>query len=396
MGACKSRQQKPNYAINQKLTAKQETAPVFRAPPGLENPRARSQGNLRADAQPFIPKTYETVATTEEDEGFGGDKEAWELFLDKKKTEVGSNKNAPIRADVDGYFTSKYRTLLSDSKYGGNQKRPPWKKDEARERDFDILVSWRNAAPRVKPAYLTEPQIKKRKATPLKKQILAQREEAPPHPLWTKFAEHLQRFKEDQNAPKVEKRMTKDDLSGEDHGVPFGLADRCYMSDTEDSGKAHRHVETSHCAVREYVDMCLTPELESAVTACLYRLRQLKMQDIGIGQKTRRYAVGFREVARLLQHKSVSALIIAPDVEKTSAGALEDKVMGLKNQCDHDGVPVIFALSRRQLGAAIQKNVTISVLAIQEIRGAEELFQQMIMETNLARELNSMEEAENQ
>jgi ribosomal protein L7Ae-like RNA K-turn-binding protein len=138
--------------------------------------------------------------------------------------------------------------------------------------------------------------------------------------------------------------------------------------------------------------MSLTPELEGAVTACLFRLRQLKMQDIGIDKKTRRYAVGFREVARLLAHKQVSALIVAPDVEKTSAGALEDKVMGLKNQCDHDGVPVIFALSRRQLGAAIQKNVTISVLAIQETRGAEDMFQQMLMEANVAREINDMEE----
>jgi len=386
MGAvgCKSRQQKPNYAIDQKLQAKQDTGVVFRAPPGLDKPRA---GNLRADAQPFIPTRYDAVPTETADDGDGMQKEAWELFLDQKKTEV--HKAAPIRQGVDGYFTSKYRTLLSDSKQ--NQKRPPWKRDDARERDFDILVSWRNAAPRVKPAYMTETQIKKRKATPLKKQILAQREEAPPNPLWTKFAEHLQRFKEDQNVPKVEMRVTKDDLAGAEQIVPFGLADRCYMSDTEDSGKANRHIETSHCPIREYVDMCLTPELESAVTACLFRLRQLKMQDIGIGQKTRRYAVGFREVARLLQHKSVSALIIAPDVEKTSAGALEDKVMGLKNQCDHDGVPVIFALSRRQLGAAIQKNVTISVLAIQEIRGAEDLFQQMLMETNIAREMNELD-----
>jgi ribosomal protein L7Ae-like RNA K-turn-binding protein len=389
MGACKSRQQKPSYAINQKLQAKQDSGPVFRAPPGLEKPRA---AGLRADAEPFIPNRYEPVAPSED--GDGPAKEAWELFLDQKKTEVSTHKAAPIRQGGDGYFTSKYRTLLSDSKQ--NAKRPPWKRDEARERDFDILVSWRNAAPRVKPSYFAEPQLlKKRKATPLKKQILAQREDSPPNPLWTKFADHLQRFKEDQSMPKVEKRVTKDDLNSDEQIVPFGLADRCYLSDTEDCSKAHRHIETSHCPIREYVDMCLTPELESAVTACLFRLRQLKMQDIGIGQKTRLYAVGFREVARLLQHKSVSALIIAPDVEKTSAGALEDKVMGLKNQCDHDAVPVIFALSRRQLGAAIQKNVTISVLAIQETRGAEDAFQQMLMEANIAREINAMDEDEN-
>ena len=203
-----------------------------------------------------------------------------------------------------------------------------------------------------------------------------------------RFAEHLQKYKEEQGEKKMEKRVTKDDLKADEQLVPFGLADRCYSSDTEDCSKAQRHIETSHCAIREYVDMSLTPELEGAVTACLFRLRQLKMQEIGIDKKTRRYAVGFREVARLIAHKSVTALIIAPDVERTSAGALEDKVLGMKNQCDHDGVPVIFALSRRQLGAAIQKNVTISVLAIQEIRGAEELFQQMITEANVAREMN--------
>ena len=111
-----------------------------------------------------------------------------------------------------------------------------------------------------------------------------------------RFAEHLQKYKEEQGEKKMEKRVTKDDLKADEQLVPFGLADRCYSSDTEDCSKAQRHIETSHCAIREYVDMSLTPELEGAVTACLFRLRQLKMQDIGIGHKTRRYAVGFREV----------------------------------------------------------------------------------------------------
>ena len=113
------------------MQAKQETEAPFRAPPGLE----KRQGNLRPDAQPFIPQKYEPEPSEI------GEKEAWELFLDKKKTEVSMYKAAPIRQGVDGYFTSKYRTLLSDSKQ--NTKRPPWKRDE-RERDFDILVSWRN------------------------------------------------------------------------------------------------------------------------------------------------------------------------------------------------------------------------------------------------------------
>jgi ribosomal protein L7Ae-like RNA K-turn-binding protein len=85
----------------------------------------------------------------------------------------------------------------------------------------------------------------------------------------------------------------------------------------------------------------------------------------------------------------ISALIIAPDVEKTSEGALENKIVGMKNMCEHANVPVIFALSRRQLGAAIRKNVTISVLAIQDTRGAENVFKTMLTEADQARELGA-------
>ena len=44
--------------------------------------------------------------------------------------------------------------------------------------------------------------------------------------------------------------------------------------------------------------MELTPELEEAVTETLFTLRNLRMQELGLGQKSRRYAVGFREVRR--------------------------------------------------------------------------------------------------
>ena len=54
----------------------------------------------------------------------------------------------------------------------------------------------------------------------------------------------------------------------------------------------------SHAPVREYVNMELTPELEEAVTETLFTLRNLRMQELGLGQKSRRYAVGFREVRR--------------------------------------------------------------------------------------------------
>jgi ribosomal protein L7Ae-like RNA K-turn-binding protein len=345
-------------------------ASPFRAPPGLEKPSFRA---LRPDAQKFVPQSRWPV---DEDADNNDEKEEWEMFLDKKKADMRNKQVNHLRQGRDGLYTSQYRDML------GSKGKAPWKKEE--RRDFDILKSWRSAAP-VQSSAPNESGMKKRKPTPLKKQILAQRGDAPSNPLWDKFADHLQKFKDENQITPHTKQPTKDDIESSSTSiVPFGLAERHYMSDTEDSKKTHEHIEESHGPVREYVDMCLTPALESAVVALLFALRQLKMQDLGLGLKTRRYAVGFREVGRVLQQKTASALLIAPDVERTG-GALEDKVLDLKSACEREGVPVIFALSRRQLGSAIQKNVTISVLAIQDLRGAEELFDTMIREAKLAR-----------
>ena len=41
--------------------------------------------------------------------------------------------------------------------------------------------------------------------------------------------------------------------------VPYGLADRCYLSDTEDAADAQRHMSASHAPIRDYVDTCVNP-----------------------------------------------------------------------------------------------------------------------------------------
>jgi ribosomal protein L7Ae-like RNA K-turn-binding protein len=377
MGLCKSRQQKPTYAIPQKMVAKE---PAFRAPPGLDRP---NRSMMRPDAQPFYPGEQKGSDQFEDD---AGAKESWEIFLDNKKSKVDIWKTAPIRPDADGSFTSRYQGMLSEP------GRRPRRKENTVERDFDILQSWRNAAPKVNTYQFAddEKHQKKRKTTSLKKQILAQRSGPTMNPLWMKFADQLQRVKEENGSTLVESHATKDDIDEQSKNyVPFGLADRCYLSDTEDASKTQRHAETSHALIRDYVDTSVTLELESAVTACLFRLRQLKKQDLGIDRPTPRYAIGFREVSRLLQNKSVSALIIAPDVEETSGGALENKIAALKKQSEQMNVPVIFALSRRQLGSALQKNVSISVLAMLETRGAEESFEEMLAEAKRARDVGA-------
>lgn len=341
----------------------------IKPPPGLDQPK------FRKDAGAFVPKAAQSKYAAIDDDEEDHDKEGWERFLDQKQVSMAARKVNNLVQGRDGTYTSRYQAYLTNPK---EKQQRPW---EQKNREFDILKSWRSSAPKEPPA--AEYGQKKKKTTSLKKQILAQRDKAE-DPFMARFSSHLQKVK-DEKAHVTENNKTVDDIgvpSATDI-IPFSLADRHYMSDSEDCKKSNRHTEDTHAPVRDYVDMCLTPELESAVVALLFRLRNLKMQEFGIRQKSRRYAVGFREVVRLLTNKNVSALLIAPDVEDTEA--LKGMISQMTSTCERDGVPVIYALSRRQLGAAIQKNVTISVLAITETRGAEDLFKAMLTEAELAR-----------
>lgn len=333
---------------------------------------------LRPDAQPYVP-----VAPDDETDV----KEPWELFLDQKKKDIVAHQRGNLRRNRDGTYTAEYRNLLARPAPG---LRRPGRSPSPTRKDFDLRGAWRSAQRRVvsPPPGLAKTAEKKRKPTALKKAILASREEPAKNQLWAKFEAHMQKgattAAEKKDVDPVELKMVKDDSEEPPRHVPFGLSDRCYISDTEDKSKTHRHREESHALIREYVDTEITPELEEAVTETLFTLRQLRIQDTGMGQKSRRFAVGFREVSRLLTQQQVKCLVVAPDVERTG-GALEDKIAGLIKSCQGQKVPVIFALSRRQLGHAIQKNVTVSVLAIQDVRGAAEPFTRMLEAATRAR-----------
>jgi len=361
MGGCGSRNQKAN--VDQTKGANNETfAPDFRPPPGLTK--------LRADAQPFV-SYYE-----QDNESVIDTKEPWEAFLDEKKAVMAEQAKYQFRRQMDGTYTGQYRGMLVQ----------PWKPqrgkgDSKGKNDFDLIRSWRASMPRnANQNFKPEPAEpkKKRKSTPLKKAILAQRAADPPSELWMKFDQHLQKFNAEKSPPPAPAPIT-DDLAGlgREH-PPFGLSDRCFHTDLEDKKRSSRHRAPNPVPVREYVTAPITEELEQAVTETLFHLRHLKKQEKGLGLPGRRYAVGFREVARLVSQQKLAALLVAPDVERTSGGALEQAIAKIVADCQANGIPVVYALSRRQLGQAIQKNVAISVFAFQDVRGAEEPFNRML------------------
>merc|ERR1719321_1337266 len=290
MGACKSRQTKSQQSTEN--TAKLET-------PLITTDKKTGRYQLRPDAQPYVPP--KTIVPEDPDEV----KEPWELFPDQKKQDYVTQQRGLLRRTRDGTYTAEYKSLLARAPARGRSPARSPSPERWREgRNFDLQNAWRAAQKRGGSPSRGQAEAKvlpkKRKPTQLKKAILASRESPETNALWQKFEAHMQKVKamDDESTETTTKAM--------------------------DQKKASRHKEAAHAPIREYVNMELTPELEEAVTETLFTLRTLRVQELGMGQKSRRYAVGFREVGRLISQKAVQCLVVAPDVERTG-GALEDR-----------------------------------------------------------------------
>jgi len=386
MGQCPSR--KSNISA-ESVFAKEVTENV--AQPTQQVPTKVTTKKFRADAQPFVPR--------EEDDSYFGDDEdkttlmPWERFLEDKKKEAW-RPSGKFNRDTSGKFTSSYRDLLNNKTESRSwqkaDRKMPWNKGS--DEKFDPVQSWRSIQGQKQEP--VAPAAKKKKQTPVKKAIL-QHKGGEEQNSFTKFQEHLNKHQKSvadaakitAQIEKLEANAVKDDVAIKSDLVPFGLSDRHYFSAEEDSAKTNKHNEESQVVKREYVTMELTPALEGAVTALLYKLRTLKMAELAVGQESRRYAVGLREVGRLLRGDEAAALIVAPDVERNSGGMIEQKLAGLVETCKNNGIPVVYALSRRQLGQAVCKNVAISVMLVQSTRGAEDEFSTVVSEAAVAQKL---------
>lgn len=369
MGLCPSRQSQNKV--------KQSLQPVQ-----LKAIQPQPERTLRPDAPPFRPSGV-TSKPSGHDDAYTP-KEPWELFLSGKEGHKASGNNQFVRS-ADGSYTSEYRRLL-----GEDDRMPQRQWSQAAEAGGSNLRWGGISAKKMMSVPASGP--KKKKTTTLKKAIMAGRET---NDLWSQFDQHLYRALSD---PSRDVKATmeslealdrperpKDDADVASDIIPYGLSDLHYLSDADDRAGSRRHIEKRRRApIREYVKMAITPALEDSITRMLYRLRALKMAERSCGIQRRRYTVGFREVTRMLQGPA-KALIVAPDVERT-AGALEAKIASLCVLCKQRNVPVIYALSRRQLGAAICKNVAVSVFGIQDIHGVEDMYNDILNASQDARE----------
>ncbi|CEL93937.1 unnamed protein product [Vitrella brassicaformis CCMP3155] len=186
----------------------------------------------------------------------------------------------------------------------------------------------------------------------------------------------------------------------------------CYVSEPEPDttvrrGSGGRFFSHRICYHRRtFMDHAMSADLDDAVAHFLGDVRKLecrsRLTDLppsrpstptsegasssasasaaAVSARDRRVALtGLREVSRALAMGRLKVILVAPNIEEiTSLGGLEDRVKCLMMGAAKKEVPVIFALSRAQLGRALGKNMRVSLVGVQSIHRCADTYKQMI------------------
>jgi len=139
--------------------------------------------------------------------------------------------------------------------------------------------------------------------------------------------------------------------------------------------------------VRHYVHQVLSEELDEKVKLMLSELvrfqERAKERDPLKFAKLKRYCVGMREARRSITRGKVKCLIMAPNLEASTAeGGLDDCVDDLIETARECEVPVVFALSRNRMGKALGKNIRMSIVALLSAEGVHQQFREVLKITD--------------
>lgn len=88
-----------------------------------------------------------------------------------------------------------------------------------------------------------------------------------------------------------------------------------------------------------------------------------------------------------LRLKKARSVVVAPNIQDVDlAGGLNDEVRELRQLCDTNSVPIIFALNRRKLGKIYGTHKAMSAIAILDFSGANERHAEMLALARQGRE----------
>ncbi|XP_041643291.1 selenocysteine insertion sequence-binding protein 2-like isoform X2 [Cheilinus undulatus] len=263
------------------------------------------------------------------------------------------------------------------------QKKAPWQQDKIAHNPLD------STSPLVKKGKQREVP-KAKKPTPLKKIILKEREERKQRRLLEEMGllpenEFIaDKPAEDQcdtsatgevGSPTEEPDEDKSELNGSDHLDKEDGQELDKEEQKEDTAEQQTTLPVTLPAnrpkihsrkFRDYCSQMLSKDVDKCVTDLLKELvrfqDRLYQKDPMKARMKRRIVMGLREVLKHLKLRKVKCVIISPNCERIqSKGGLDEALYTIIDTCREQGVPFVFALSRKALGHCVNKAVPVSL-----------------------------------
>lgn len=291
------------------------------------------------------------------------------------------------------------------------QKKPPWQHDKIAHNPLD------STCPLVKKGKQREVP-KAKKPTPLKKVILKEREERKQKRLQEERGlppeNELEPSHDHAEEEQCDAIITDDIQTLDEVGSPTeDLDDQSELSGTNQTVKEADEEETDKdeaveqpatspvpCPVnrpkihnrkfRDYCSQMLSKDVDECVTTLLKELvrfqDRLYQKDPMKARMKRRLVMGLREVLKHLKLRKVKCVIISPNCERIqSKGGLDEALHTIIDTCREQGLPFVFALSRKALGRCVNKAVPVSLVGIFNYDGAQDYYHKMIELSSEAR-----------
>lgn len=320
--------------------------------------------------------------------------------LEKKQSQKAKQDPKPVILSVGGGLPVVQKQPLV-------QKKPPWQQDKIAHNPLD------STSPLVKKGKQREVP-KAKKPTPLKKVILKEREERKQRRLLEERGLLPEdEFKPDNDAAEEEDQYDTNAKASDEVGSPTEeLYDELKLNGTvqmvkdddeeADKDKITEQLTTSPvpCPAsrpkihsrkfRDYCSQMLSKDVDECVTALLKELvrfqDRLYQKDPMKARMKRRIVMGLREVLKHLKLRKVKCVIISPNCERIqSKGGLDEALYTIIDTCREQGVPFVFALSRKALGRCVNKAVPVSLVGIFNYDGAQDFYHKMIELSSEAR-----------
>ncbi|XP_045121881.1 titin homolog isoform X2 [Portunus trituberculatus] len=140
--------------------------------------------------------------------------------------------------------------------------------------------------------------------------------------------------------------------------------------------------ESKPVGPREYCHQVVTPEVNAVAKELILTLMAFQkrhyQRDPTKARIRKRYVCGLKETTKLMG--KMSCVIMAPNIQQCEGpGSLDDTVEKLLNQAEKLKVPVVFALSTKEMKYLCRKSSRkVSCFGIINYQGAQDIFQRLM------------------